>query len=53
MIGQWIYVFFAVDTPSYAIGQQYYYHWNLQVLTNVTVQVSPLCVVWFSRYNCS
>ena len=51
MIRQWIYVFFAVETPNYEIGQQYWYHWNLQVLTNVMVQVSSLRIVWFSRYN--
>ena len=47
MIGQWIYVVFAVDTQSYAIGQQHQYLWNLEVLTNVTVQVSFFlrCVV--------
>ena len=28
--------FFAVETPNYEIGQQYWYHWNLQVFTNVT-----------------
>ena len=29
------------------------YHWNVQVLTNVTVQVPFVYVAWFSRYSCS
>ena len=52
MTGQWIFEFFRRGHPklrnSPTILQ---YHWNLQVLTNVTVQVSSLCVVWFWRYD--
>ena len=31
--------FFAVDNPSYRLDLQYWYQWNVQVLTNIMVQV--------------
>ena len=44
--------FFAVDTPSYTLDLWYLYEWNVQVLTNVTVWVVFLYIVWFLSYSC-
>ena len=46
------YANFAVDTPSYRLDLRYWYHWNVQVVSNVTVQVPFVYVAWFSRYSC-
>ena len=44
--------FFAVDTPSYRLDLRYLYHWNVQVLTKVTVRVPFVYVAWLSKYRC-
>ena len=45
------FVFFRCGHPQLCIRPTKLVSLELQVLANVTVQVSSLCVVWFSRYN--
>ena len=44
MIGQYIFVVFRYGHPKLQIRPTYQYHWNVQVLTNVTV-VCICCMV--------
>ena len=53
LIGQWISPCFSMDVANTALGPRCGHHWNVQLLSNTTVQVQCSYVVLFSRWSCS